>query len=660
MYWTRLRIVLIVAALALVVLGVRLAQLQLLGAAGYRTEARSNLKQPALLTETRRGSILDRHGLVLAADGPRFDLCLYYPALALPDEAFVERLVQECPGEDPSQIRTLMRKLWANNETARRKMAADLHEEPDALAREMSAFWPELARAAGVDLAELDRRRAEILRMVAHRAERIRALQGEDFPLREETAGRHGLAHPIIEDLNERGKSAAEMLQNRYPFLMIKEHAKRSYPYGDCAAHVVGYVGEVREEEVDKSPDPGTGEADDRRVYHLGDLIGRDGIESSMEGELRGRRGLEQGDRLGRVLQREEAQAGQDVVLTLDVAFQTEVEAALASPVKENYLGGTPVRGAAVVIDLRDGGVLAMASTPRYNPATFYKDYDSLTASGAGFPLLNRAVAGQLPPGSIFKLVTATAALEEGRIEPGTTFNCPGLMHYKGHDYHCWRSSGHGELNLRQALAGSCDVYFYNVGLRLGDAKLMDWARRFGFASKVGIDLPGEKAGDMEAEGLPWLLAIGQGHLTATPLQAARMCALVAMGGRLSHEVHLVQRVGDEPRAPDPVDLHIGGGHLGAVRSGMIAVVNEPGATGYETVHSTVVTIAGKSGSAQGGSATASPTHSWFLGYAPAENPQIAVVVVYEHGGGGAKVAGCTVKRIIETAARQGIIGSRN
>ncbi len=669
--------VLLVAALALVVLGVRLAQLELLGAAGYRAEARNNLKQPALLVETRRGSIMDRSGLVLAKDAPRFDLCLYYPALALEDEAFVERLEREQRASgfrlqasgatketaSPSSaggfnnngdIRAEFRKLWANNEAARRKMAAELHQEPDELGREMSAFWPELARATGLALADLDRRRAEILRTVAHRAERIRSLQGE-VTIREETAGRHGLAHPIIEDLDERGKAAAEVLQSRHPLLLIQEHAKRSYPYGDCAAHVVGYVGEVREEEVDKNPDGGAGEADDRRVYHLGDLIGRDGIESSMEGELRGTRGMEQGDRLGRILQREEARAGQDVVLTLSVPFQAEVEAALGSPVND-YKGGIPVRGAAVVIDLRDGGMLAMASTPRYNPATFYKDYETLSSSTAGSPLLHRAVAGQLPPGSIFKLVTATAALDLGKIEPGTTFNCPGLLHYKGHDYHCWRSGGHGELNLHQALAGSCDVYFYNVGLRLGDATLMEWARRFGFASKVGIDLPGEKAGEMEAEGLPWFFAIGQGHLTATPLQAARMCALVATGGRLAHEVHLVQRVGEVPRAPGPVDLHIGTGHLAAVRSGMLGVVNEPGATGYETVHSTVVTIAGKSGSAQNNTAAA-VTHSWFIGYAPAENPQIAVAVMYEHGGGGAKVAGCTVKRIIETAARQGIIG---
>jgi penicillin-binding protein 2 len=184
---------------------------------------------------------------------------------------------------------------------------------------------------------------------------------------------------------------------------------------------------------------------------------------------------------------------------------------------------------------------------------------------------------------------------------------------------------------------------------------MMEWGRRFGFASKLGIDLPGEKAGEMEAEGLPWLLAIGQGKLTITPLQAARMCALVATGGHLAHEVHMVERVGDVPQAPEPVDLHVAAGHLAAVRSGMVGVVNEPGATGYETVHSTVVTIAGKSGSAQN-NATA-VTHSWFIGFAPAESPQIAVAVVFEHGGGGAKVAGCTVKRIIETAARQGIIG---
>jgi penicillin-binding protein 2 len=234
-------------------------------------------------------------------------------------------------------------------------------------------------------------------------------------------------------------------------------------------------------------------------------------------------------------------------------------------------------------------------------------------------------------------------------------FNCPGLMHYKGHDYHCWRQYGHGEINLHQALAGSCDVYFYNVGLRLGDAAMMEWGRRFGFASRLGIDLPGEAAGVMEAEGLPWLLAIGQGKLTITPLQAARMCALVATGGHLAHEVHVVQRVGDVPRAPEPADLHLGAGHLAAVRSGMMGVVNEPGATGYETVHSTVVTIAGKSGSAQMRTGS-SETHSWFIGYAPAESPQIAVAVVFEHAGGGAKVAGCTVKRIIETAARQGII----
>jgi penicillin-binding protein 2 len=672
MYWTRLKILLVLVALVMVILAGRLAQLQLIASDDYVREARANLTLPAVLTETRRGSIVDRQGLVLAGDAPQFDLCMYYPFLAVEDTAFAARLARRRPkpGTPQPAAEEILQELaphWQATSVFVRRQADAMNLTPEEYRKTLSNLWLDLASATGFGIDLLDDQRLAALRGVAG----IKALRRRNQePIREESVGRRGIAHPILSDLDEQTKAAVGILEGRYSFLyedqhgrhypalVVQEHAKRHYPYGDCAAHVVGYIGEVSQKEVGESPDHDldpNAEPDSRRVYHLHDQVGKEGIEASMERYLRGTRGLEQYDKANRFLSQQDPKPGDDVHLTIDVAYQTEVEAALAKPDLSDAAPGYMPRGAAVVIDLRDGGVLAMASVPRFNPASLSADYPDLIAKGSGEPLLHRAIAGQLPPGSVFKIVTASAGLSEGKITTSTTFNCTGFFDPEQQGrWKCWnwRTGGHGEISLHRALSDSCDVYFYHVGLKLGVPAMVDWGRRFGFGTKIGLELPGEQTGEISLENHPCNLAIGQGKFTATPLQVARMCALAATGGRLSHEVHLVEA--PQARPLPPVDLGLSPAVVAAIRSGMVSVVNDPGATGYKTVHSSLLTIAGKSGSAESRGNTL--THSWFVAYAPAENPQVAVAVVFEHAGGGSKVAGPVAKKIIETALRQGLI----
>jgi penicillin-binding protein 2 len=417
------------------------------------------------------------------------------------------------------------------------------------------------------------------------------------------------------------------------------------------AAHVVGYLTEVNEKWVGKCPD-GSEPADEAArlaAYRLGDLRGAAGLEASMEGRLRGVRGSVTRERSGRLLQRLDPVVGSDVTLTLDAAFQSEVEAFLGRPPNLPTDCGV-ARGAAVVIDLRTGGILALASTPRFDPNTLADDYADLTAEGAGDPFVHRAIAARLSLGSIYKIIAATAALHEGLIDEGTTFYCQGCLDPRDPEH--FRCLGiHNEIALHDAMRKSCNVYFYHVGMLLGSRRLTEWGRRFGLGSRCGLLLPGEGAGSLPDGIDPRNLAVGQGLLAVTPLQVARMAALVATNGRMN-EIHIVQ----SPRAQPVgrVELDLKPSLMAIVRRGLKGVVNEIGGTGYSSARSLLVEIAGKTGTAQSG--LKDKDHSWFVGYAPADDPQIAFAVVLEHAGKGSTVAGPVARQIVETALRQNLI----
>ena len=412
---------------------------------------------------------------------------------------------------------------------------------------------------------------------------------------------------------------------------------RRTYPAGALVSNVLGYVGEISEEELRASA-----EGD----YFGGDLIGKVGVERSYEPELRGAAGEEalEVDARGRkvrTLDTRSAMKGSDLKLTLDMGVQKRAVELLAGQ-----------RGALVVMDVRTGAVLALASSPTYdnNPLAWGvsgKEWRDMTRDPAK-PMLDRTIAGVYPPASTFKALVALAALEEGVIAPSTTFFCGGALRLPSRTFRCWRRGGHGTLNVLSALQYSCDVYFYQVGLKLGIDLLMKWCREFRLGEPTGIDLPGEASGTIAGpewkrkrfrenwyQGDTINYSIGQGYLLLTPLQIARVYAAIANGGRLVHPF-LCDRAYREPTG-----LPVGREKLATVQKGLEYVVRK--GTGARAGQFGV-TIAGKTGTAQNAHGD---DHALFAGYAPADYPKFVAVAVVEAGKHGSSVASPIVGEIL-------------
>jgi penicillin-binding protein 2 len=329
--------------------------------------------------------------------------------------------------------------------------------------------------------------------------------------------------------------------------------------------------------------------------------------------------------------------------------------------------------GAIVALDPNSGQILAMVSWPTFDPNAFVSGLSSeewqTLANDPGRPLVNRAVQGAYPPGSVFKIVTMAAALEAGGFTPRSTFTCTGLWEGLGPDWPktCWVETGHGQINLIQALIVSCDVAFYDIGLalhNLDSGLLPDYARQFGLGSPTGLEGLDEATGLVPddawkttalGEGLipgdSVNVAIGQGYLLTTPLQIAHMLAAVANGGTI-YQPQILLKVAassEEPEeffAPQIIgQLPVSPEHLAAIQEGLVGVVASPYGTAHEAFQGLEVSVAGKTGTAETG--TGEP-HAWFAGYAPADAPQIAVAVIVEYGGDGAKVAAPIFRQVIE------------
>lgn len=441
-----------------------------------------------------------------------------------------------------------------------------------------------------------------------------------------------------------------------FPGLFLEVEPLRSYPYGTVAAHLLGYLGEIGESQLQRSKNDG---------YQPGDLIGQYGLERTYEAALRGQHGVRQVevDALGREMQLIAARPpkpGTNLVLTLDLHLQQ-----LAEQLLEEHTG------AIMALDPRTGQILASASSPAFDPNAFAThlsktQWTALTTDPKR-PLNNRALQGQYPPGSIFKIVTALAALEEGVVTPQKTQFCPGSYVYGSRTFRDWRAGGHGTMNLRQAMIESCDVYFYHVGQELGVDRIARYARAFGLGQATGYAPESEKSGlipstqwKRRARGQPWYagetlsVAIGQGYTLFTPLQAVSMIATVANGGTL-YKPYVVLRQenadGTVLQETTPEILHqlqVKPQHLAAIRQSLWGVVNDPKGTGKKAQHEHIA-IAGKTGTAQ---VVRLPEHNgprqrqehlperyrdhaWFVAFAPFDAPTIAVVVMIEHAGKG-------------------------
>ncbi|HEX2053325.1 MAG TPA: penicillin-binding protein 2 [Actinomycetota bacterium] len=495
---------------------------------------------------------------------------------------------------------------------------------------------------------------------------------------------------PVAENVPEDTVVYIREHQHLFPGVETKAQPTRVYPNGKLASHTLGYLGEILPEQVD----------DERykdMKYRPGAIIGRGGIEYAYEEQLHGKEGLRKlevdssGD-VRRVLGRVEPQKGKDLVTTIDVDIQRITEESLAQGLekartiyhKESGKKYVAPAGGAVVMDPRNGEILAMASFPDYDPGAFVggisqAEYDVLTNDPA-LPLLNRAIQVSFPPGSTFKPVTAAAALETGVAAPNQRYACPGSLRIADRTFRNWKTSDSGMLTFNQSMADSCDTVFYRWGeefyrtFRSNRTEvLQDYARRFGFGSKTGIEIPFEKAGRVPDEGwlkavnkqrpdafpyATWLpgytinMSIGQGDVLATPLQLANAYAAIANGGKL-HRPHLakglIDGTGEQPIPKDGSDsrtVPINPATLQALRSSLEAVTTV-GTAASTFVNSPLnaIGVAGKTGTAE---FAGKQPHAWFAAYAPARDPQYVVAVMLEEGGHGGETAAPIARRIFE------------
>lgn len=448
----------------------------------------------------------------------------------------------------------------------------------------------------------------------------------------------------------------------------------RDYPYGDELSHVLGYVAQVSED------DKKTERAADPLLEVPGLRIGKRGIEHAFDTKIRGKAGAQRVEvnaygRVIRELQRVDGRNGDDVYLTIDRALQKTIY--------DKMLGNS---GACTVMDVENGDILAMVSTPGFDPNAFNvgvtKGQWQVWTNDEFKPLTNKAVSGAYPPGSTFKMVTAIAALESGAITPDTTVFCSGVTRLGAAAFHCWQHRGHGTMNVHNALKHSCDCFFYEVARRAGINAIAETARKFGLGSLTGIEIPGERSGLVPDEawkranfkdgawqaGESMIAGIGQGYLLTTPLQlctyVARLAGGRAVSPRLVHD-------GTEPRQAKKLDISEAA--LAAARSGMDAVMNEPGGTAAGSrINIPGMEFAGKTGTAQVRRISAAERatgirtgealpwrlrdHALFVAFAPVINPRYACSVVLEHGIGGARYAAPMAREALLFAQQRQIL----
>ncbi len=477
----------------------------------------------------------------------------------------------------------------------------------------------------------------------------------------------------VKDDLSWEDVAKIEVNLPDLPGLSIDVGEIRAYPYGVSTAHIVGYVSSVSKTEVGKDP-----------VLTLpGFKVGKTGIEKKFDLDMRGRHGNSEVEVnvIGREVQelnRDDSKAGKRVVLTIDGELQRFSQARLDQEKSAS----------AVIMDAHTGAVYSLASSPSFDPNIFTKGlsaamWEELLAD-PGHPLTNKAIAGQYPPGSTFKMVTALAALEAGLITSHQTSFCSGHYDYgTGSDrFHCWKRGGHGTVNLIDALTQSCDVYFYEISTKVGIDKIAAMARRLGLGQKLDFDLKEERPGLMPDKGWKmgrfgevWrpgetiVASIGQGYIQTTPLQLAIMTARLINGG---YEVKpwMTGYVGDRPSVDTKwPKMELNKWHLDLITKGMNRVVNhEKGTARGSKIETPGMQMGGKTGTAQVRRITMkqraegvlnadlpwkSRHHALFVGYAPVHKPRYVCSVVVEHGGGGSSSAAPLAKDLlVETQKR--------
>ena len=643
-----------------IILIIQLFNLQIVHGAEYREESNTRLTRETTL-EAARGSILDRTGVELVNTNTKFGLELYKTKI---DDNELNNSILN--------IVNVLEKYQVSYEDSfpitiepfqYTKTGDDLQSwleenELDANTTPEQAFYhfKDRYEIQNTDIKEVRKILAIRYEITITGYSSTRALTiAEDIP------------REAVAEFTESG--------DKFPGINIVVEPVREYTSGTLASHILGYASTISAEEYETRKD----------TYSQNDIIGKTGIEYVFEKYLKGKNGTKQIDMAvdGTITSEytsEEAVAGSDVVLTIDSNLQKITEQALENNIKKIASGGfgqtyDAKAGSCVVMNVKTGEILAMASYPNYNPADFIggistENWNKYNQDEAK-PLMNKAIQNSYPPGSIFKMVTAIAGLESGAITRTEQINDTGLYRKYGLTWPCWYYTdyhrGHGLLNVSGAIEKSCNYFFYETGDRMGIETLAKYARYFGLGVKTGIELPSETAGAMatpeyaEQVGVTWTkgqtinASIGQGLDSFSPLQMTKYLAMVANGGK-PIDVSIIKTI----RKPDGTeaskeeinnfvnqklgiteeqteDLNINEQNLDAIRQGMKSVTSDTTGTAYVRFRDFGVEVGGKTGSAEAGTDENGKdiVHAWFAGYAPFEDPEIAIVVMVENGGHG-------------------------
>lgn len=744
----RLMWLFVAMTLPLLVVAGRLIHIQGFVAEGFAVETRHEIESIEAMP-ARNGRILASDGTVLAFDDERHQLLVHYRWLE----------------EPPNEVWLRHEALSRLSRSERREKAKVEQAKTEVIARR-DELWRSLVELTEINADKLAEQRGRvqqrverIFRLVDERRQSARnareGLERQDTddlsPARRAGLVEHAWSvvkheltttptrerreslripeqsdyHLLLDDVPLEVVAEIETHPEQYPGVRSGVTSRRVYPLGRVAPHLVGYRGEIDADELKARRErfPNSDPLD----YQPGDTIGRSGIEQSYEHALRGVRGQRKivRDRHGTIVRTEvvrPSKPGRDVVLNFSAPLQEQATALLEEAVnsdaqQDRHVENLPHGGCIVAIDVRTGAVLAAAVAPTFDVNDFLsgsEDIRQALLSDKRRPMFPRATQMELPPGSVFKAVSAVAALQSGRIDPDRQVECLGYLK-DPNKLRCYHSQAHYGTDLKMALARSCNVYFFKAAQAIGPQPLVHWADEFGFGEQTGVDLPGERRGhvprppEREPKGrtkesspielvsasetlrpaspwddhespraaqpasrtkrAPWYdgdtlgLAIGQSQLLVTPLQIARLMAAIANDGWLVTP-HVARELNASGQAEASVTIEperhrlrdLSEGTLARVREGLEQVVSHPQGTGFKHVRLKEVAIAGKTGTAENGGGRAD--HAWFAGYVPADRPRIAFVVVLDQAGSGGKVAGPVAKRFVELLLEQGLVRS--
>ncbi len=582
--------------------------------------------------DTLRGTIYDRNGSTLAVDKHSFELTVIYEKLFNTHSCYKQNILPRV---------SKVKKLVLNH-----NLCKECHVD--------KTMWVEkVSELLDITYIDIFNKATKVVKRVENIKHAVEKRNDRKMRIKEET-----VSHSVVSHVPWEKVAKFEVDMMNLPGIQIETNPVRWYPHGDMSSHVIGYVGKMGEKEIqnynfkkrwfddlNESSESGS-EFFTQKAISMDALIGKSGIEKKYNSRLMGVPGERFEEvtldtmRVNKLILERPSTPGNNIFLTIDSRIQGIAEKALGKK-----------KGSVIVMDPWNGEIIAIASFPRYNLNTFNKDYTRLSKNPLK-PFLHRPVQSVLPPGSTFKIITAIAALEEGKIDINTHFPCYGSLKVGNRRFKCHTKNGHGLLNVEEAIQYSCNIFFYETAKILGGTLLKKWAENFGLGNATGSGLVYEKKGNFpEAKSISQTinLSIGQGAMLATPIQIVSMMATIANGGWYT-KPHILRKISDyngnilvNNKYELTEKINISEKSMNIIRRSLHKVVTDGTAkkTGLNELH-----VVGKTGTSQ--TARADENHAWFVGYAPFDSPKYCFVVVVEHTKGhGAAVAGPIVREIL-------------